>query len=291
MPLNIHLLRIFMAVATTGSFRRAAETLHISQPAVSKAVQALEQQLHATLIDRAPRGLSLTATGKTLLPYAQQLFAVERAAEAALRDLDGLQRGRLAIGASSTIGIYLLPDLLGAFHRRYPGITLFLDIGNTQQVVERLQTLPLDMALVEGPVTMPNLTITPWRDDRLVIIAGPQHRLVTQQPVSLTQVQAEPLLMREPGSGTREVVEVALRAQQIVWDITMELGSTEAIKRAVTAGLGLAIVSEATVAHELALGLLVVLDVPGLAIQRPLTQVRVTGQPTSQALEAFAAIL
>src|SRR5690242_9690611 len=142
--MNLHLLRLFATVAEQGSFSRAASLLYISQPAISKGVQELERQLGTTLLDRSGRGVALTEAGETLLPHAQHLFAVERAAETALEQLEGLERGQLAIGASSTIGIYLLPPLLGRFRQRYPGIRLFLDIGNTQQIGERLRMTPLD---------------------------------------------------------------------------------------------------------------------------------------------------
>jgi DNA-binding transcriptional LysR family regulator len=289
--LNLHLVRLFAAVAQTGSFSRAAESLHISQPAISKAVQELERQLGTALVDRSGRAVALTETGALLYGHAQQLFAVERAAETALAQLQSLERGRLAIGASSTIGIYLLPAIMGSFRRRHPGVELFLDIGNTQQIVERLRTFSLDTAFVEGPVDQPDLHVTPWRDDELVVIAAPDHALLAQQPVPLARLLAEPFVMREPGSGTREVTEVALRERQARVTIVMEPGSTEAVKQAVGAGLGLALVSRATITHEVALGRLTVVTVQDLTIRRTLAQVRVAGRPPSRALQAFDTLL
>jgi DNA-binding transcriptional LysR family regulator len=289
--MNLHLLRLFATVAEQGSFSRAASMLYISQPAISKGVQELERQLGTALLDRSGRGVTLTEAGATLFQHAQQLFAVERAAEAALEQLEGLERGQLAIGASSTIGIYLLPPLLGRFRQRYPGIRLFLDIGNTQQIGERLRTTPLDTVFVEGPVDLPHTDVRPWRDDRLVVIAAPDHWLVGQRNVPIHVALAEPFVLREQGSGTRNVIEQALRERGVALRITMELGSTEAIKQVVSAGLGLAIVSEATIALELLAGRLAILDVPELTLGRVLTQLHVVGRPPSRALQAFEALL
>jgi DNA-binding transcriptional LysR family regulator len=135
--LNLHLVRIFIAVATQGSFT-AAEALHISQSAVSRAVRELERQVGMALVERHARGVILTEAGKRLVLHARRIFALERLAELSLEELQTLQTGHLAIGASTTIGIYMLPVLLGIYHRRYPGIELFLDIGNTQQIVRHV---------------------------------------------------------------------------------------------------------------------------------------------------------
>lgn len=289
--MNLHLLRLFATVAEHGSFSRAASLLYISQPAISKGVQELERQLGTALLDRSGRGVALTEAGAILLQHAQQLFAVERAAEAALEQLEGLERGQLAIGASSTIGIYLLPPLLGRFRQRYPGIRLFLDIGNTQQIGERLRTTPLDTVFVEGPVDLQHTDVTPWRDDTLVVIAAPHHTLVGKRHIPLHDVLGEPFVLREGGSGTRNVIEQALHERGIALKVLMELGSTEAIKQVVCAGLGLAIVSEATIGLELQAGRLAVLDVPELTLARTLTRLHVIGRPASRALQAFEALL
>lgn len=288
MAINLHLLRLFSAVADTGSFRGAADRLVISQPAVSRGVQELERQLGAELIDRAARPLSLTEAGRVLHEHAVAIFALEQQAEAALGELDTLGRGRLAIGASTTVGIYLLPDLLGGFRRAHPGISLFLDIGNTAQVVEHLRHHPLDLAFIEGPVpASDDLVVAPWRQDRLVPIAAPDHPLARPGGATIEELLATPFLHREPGSGTREVVEAALRTHGEPPPVAMELGSTEAIKQAVAAGLGVSIVSAAAVVQELALGRLVVPEIAGLQVERTLTLLRVAGRPASRAARAF----
>jgi DNA-binding transcriptional LysR family regulator len=288
--LNLHLVRIFAAVGRTGSFSAAGDELSISQPAVSRGVQELERQLRVLLVDRSARRVALTEAGQVLYDHAVQLFAIELSAETALAELDGLQRGRLAIGASTTIGIYLLPSLMGLFQRRYPGVRLFLDIGNTAQIVDRLRLALLDVAFVEGPVAGLDLEIEPWRDDLLVVIAAPDHPLAGRQPIAFEELTSAPFVLREAGSGTREIVEAALRDHGGQARVAMEFGSTEAIKQAVAAGLGVSVVSTATIEQELAVGRLAVVDVAGFRVQRTLTRLRVTGRSLSRAAQAFLAI-
>jgi DNA-binding transcriptional LysR family regulator len=286
MALNLHLLRIFATVVEQHGFSRAATVLYISQPAVSKSVQELENQLGVILIDRSQRRLMLTEAGSILFEHAQRLFAVERAAEAALEQLHGLKRGRLSIGASQTIGTYLLPPLLGLFHQRYPGVQLSLEIENTQRVINDLRTQPLDLAFVEGPVSDPDLVVTTWRTDRLVIIAPPGHPLSNQR-VSLEQVTQCPYVQRESGSGTRNIVEQALHERGLSLNVALELGSNQAVKQAVIAGLGISIVSEATLELEQNTRTLAVIEPYDFYLSRPLSQVTIQGRPESRALAAF----
>lgn len=291
MALNLHLLRIFAAVATTRSFSQAAKTLYISQPAVSKGIRQLESQLGTELVDRSMPTFTLTESGRLLHQHASHIFAAERAAEVALEELQGLVRGSLALGASQTIGTYLLPPLMGQFHRQYPGVRLSLEILNTHQIIERLRSAPLDLAFVEGPVATNNLTIVPWRVDRLVIIAPPDHPLVAQKPLTLEQIAAMPFIMREAGSGTRENIETAMRERSLHLTIAMELGSNSAVKEAVSAGLGISIVSEATIKLERAAGTVAILNVPDFSLERILHQISVTERPLSHAATAFQSML
>jgi DNA-binding transcriptional LysR family regulator len=287
MNLNLHLLRIFIQVAKLQSFSHAAKTLMISQPAVSKSVQELESQLDTVLIDRTGRGVALTEAGRLLHEYGQEIFAAERAAETALEQLADLQRGQLSIGASNTVGTYLLPSILGRFHRRYPAIKLSLEIGNTQQIVRQLHRLPLDLAFVEGPVRGDSVQVVDWRQDEVVIIAASDHPLAQGKSLTLAKVFDEPFIMREIGSGTREVFETYLEQTKYSIKIAMELGTNQAIKEAVIAGLGLGVVSIVTIKLELAAGVLTVLNVPNFPLQRMITQVTATGRPLSRAALVF----
>jgi DNA-binding transcriptional LysR family regulator len=291
MSLNLYLLRIFAAVAETRSFSRAAKTLYVSQPAVSKGVQALEKQVGMPLIDRSARRFALTEAGEILYQHAARIFELEQEAEAALDQLQGLVTGHLSLGASYTIGNYVLPAMLGRFHGIYPGVHLSLEIGSTNQMIERLSAGPLDMAFVEGPVDMPNLVITPWRTDTLVIVARPDHPLTREGPLTARQVFAQPFILREPGSGTREIIETALGRRGLEIHVAMELGTNEAIKQAVQAGQGIAMMSETAVRLERAAGLLAVLDVPDFTLTRPFRRLVVAGKPLSRAAAAFQTLL
>lgn len=231
-----------------------------------------------------------TEAGRLLLRHASALFAAERAAEEDLAALRGLARGTLGVGASTTIGTYLLPPLLGAFHRAHPGIELRLRTANTADVADLLLARELDVALVEGPVEHPGLVVRPWREDRMVVVAAPGHRLAGTNP-DAGRLADEVVIVREPGSGTREVVWAALTARGVRPRATLEVGGTEAIKQVVAAGLGVAVVSAAAAADQLALGTLVALDVRGFAVGRTLTRLSLPDRRLSPAAAAFEALL
>jgi DNA-binding transcriptional LysR family regulator len=289
--MNLHFLRSFFAVASRGSFSQAARDLYISQSAVSRAVQDLEREIGSALLHRSAHDLSLTEAGQILYDHATLIFAMERDAYAALEQLQGLKRGHLTIGASNTIGTYLLPPLLGDFHRRYPDIRLNLEISNTTQIIGQLRTAPFDVAFVEGQIDTTGLVVTPWRVDHLIVIAPADHALVRKETVSLDELLAEPFILREPQSATRAAIESVLQTHGVHLKIAMELGSNQAVKQAVSAGLGLAIVSEATVELEITCGKLVILNVSELNLTRTLSQVVVVSRSPSPALKAFLAMV
>ncbi len=289
--MNLNALRVFAAVVEHRGFSRAARAIHLSQPAVSKAVRELERRAELPLVERGGRGLRLTEAGEVLYEHARSLFALERAAEEELRARRGLERGTLRVGASTTIATYLLPPLLGAFARRHPGVELRVASANTRDVVRSLTAYQLDVALVEGPVADARVVATPWREDELVVVASADHPLSAREEVEPRELEAERFLVREPGSGTREVAETALAERGIVPERTLELGSTEGIKRAVAAGLGVAVVSRATLEEPLALGTLRVVRVRGLVIRRTLTRLALAGRAPGTAARAFEALL
>lgn len=291
MPLNLHHLRIFRSVAELGSFSRAAESLRLSQPAVSKSVRELERQIDASLFDRTGGHPRLTDAGTLLLDRARELFAVERVAEEELRTLRGLEGGVLRIAASTTVVNYLLPEHLARFHAEHPRVTLRVASANTRDVARALLQRRAEIALVEGPVDDPRLIAVPWRDDELVVIASAGHRLAGRRRLQWSDLAAEPFILRERGSGTRRVAEDALATLGVELRVALQLASTEAIKQAVAAGLGLAIVSRAAIADQLALGRLVVLPLRGVGFGRQLSELRVPGRSLSAAAEAFRAQL
>jgi DNA-binding transcriptional LysR family regulator len=291
MSMNLNHLAIFHAVAQAGSMTLGAERLDISQPAVSKQVQDLERALGVHLFDRIGRRVHLSQAGEILADYARRLFALAHEAEEAMADVRAAGRGRLAIGASTTIGTYLLPGVLAEFWRRHPRVELLVQIENTEQVHRRLAGHELDVGLTEGFVEEGELAAEVFHQDELVMIAAPGHRLAGQARVALSAVREEPFILREPGSGTRAVEERALARLKLPVRVVMALGSTEAIKRVVAEGVGLAIVSRLAVAAECAAGTLAVLPVAGLRIERPLHLVRRRGRRDGPALQAFCAVL
>jgi DNA-binding transcriptional LysR family regulator len=258
-------------------------------------VAELEAQLDLTLFHRLPRGVKLTAAGELLFGYAQRIATLANEAQRAMAEVKGLRRGRLAIGASTTIGVYLLPDLLGEYRRRYPDIDLQFDIANTEDIENRLIDGTLDAGLTEGlPPNRDELESVIFLRDELVPIVKPDHpRLAaSRERLTLRQLCAEPMILRESGSGTREVIEGALaKRRQKLEHIAMILGSTEAIKRAVAAGLGVAIVSHLTIQAELALGQLAILPVRSFQLTRPLLRLCCRNREQDPATLAFLALL
>lgn len=290
MPLNLNSLRLFEVVARTGNVTRAAAVAHVSQPAISKAIRALERGLGVALLERGARGVRLTEAGTALATHARVLFGVARTAEEEMRGFRGLTRGSLRIGASTTVATYYLPPVLADFTRRHPGIELRLTSANTADIAARLIAYELDVALVEGPVADERLTVEPWREDELVLIAPRGHRLAGRR-TTWREVRREVLLVREPGSGTRDVVAQGLAAAGLAPDRTVELGSTEAIKQAVAAGLGLAFVPRAAALDQLALGALATVHVRGLRLSRTLTRLTLGGRTPGAAAAAFGSVL
>lgn len=288
MPLNLHLLRLFAAVVDAGSFSKAAKVLGISQPSVSKGVRDFELQLGCRLLDRSARAVVPTREGTALMQHAEVVFSAERAAEQELKSLRTLESGSLRIGGSTTIATYLLPDFLGRFHASYPGIDLYLISANTRDIAEHMLRNELEVALVEGPVEIEGLKSEPWQVDVMDVIVGPNHRFASSsEPIDPIDFARELLVVREPGSGTREVVMQSLETLGVNSPGTLEIGSTEAIKQAVAAGLGVSIVSRASVTDQILLGKLRTINVRGLRIERTLWKLQLRGRLDIPAAIAF----
>ena len=298
--MNLHLLRIFAAVAEHRSFSRAASALFISQPAVSKAVQQLEQQLDLSLIERGAggprgaRGVRLTEAGQALFEHARGIFALERAAAEEVRARVGLQRGRLSVGASTTIAGYWLPPYAAEFARQFSAIQLQIRVGNTQAVGQALIDCEVDLALVEGQVNDPRIVATHWRDDQLQIIAPPHAALARRRKPSADELNAQVWLVREPGSGTREITDHLMRTHGIKPERTLEFGSNEGIARAVAAGLGVAMLPVRAVRELLRMGelrALAPLHSSAAALTRPLLLLQLRERPASALVRAFCELL
>jgi DNA-binding transcriptional LysR family regulator len=273
MPINLHHLRLFHAVAQHGSVSRGAAAVRVSQPAVSREVRELERALGVPLLEPAGRGVRLTAAGRLLDEYASQIFGLAEAAERALREFVQLERGQLALGAIATVAIYYLPPLLQAFRRRYPKIDLAMTIGATRELVAGVRAGQLELSFVDGPVDDPALHAAPFATDELALIAAPDHPLARRGVVRLAELADQPFILQEPGTGLRERTDAALARAGVRVRPVMTLGRTEVIKQMVMAGLGLSVVSRRAVQAEAAEGRLCVVPLADAALVRQLVYV------------------
>lgn len=286
--MNMHHLHVFHAVAQSGRISEAAKQLHIAQPAVSRHIRELEERLDVVLFDRLPRGVRLTQAGRLLAQHARRVFAIADQAEQAMRDLKNVTRGRLAIGASTTIGNYLLPPVLARFRQSYPGVDIALEISNTDIIQQNLLDANIDLGLTEGFVNSPDLEASVFHMDELILI-GPPVAGYADASLSAAELSRLPCIVREPGSGTRAVVESALAERGLTLRTSMSLGGSEAIKRAVAAGAGYALMSRLAVEKELANAELQEIIVRDLSLQRPLHLIRQRKRQPARAVEAFLA--
>jgi DNA-binding transcriptional LysR family regulator len=265
-------LVVFRAVAEQQSFRKAAEELYLTQPAVSLQVKALEEDIGVQLFDRTGTRIKLTEAGKVLLEYSRQAHALFVQAEQKIAALSGDHIGQLALGASTTIAQYVLPRLLGEFSREYPRVHPTMISGNTEQIVEALEEQRITLGLIEGPARSRDIKTEPFLEDELVLIVSAAHEWAELKSIPCSEISAASLLMRERGSGTRRVVEIALTRHGIKLNslrIVMELDSTEAIKSAVEAGLGIGFVSRWAIAKDMRLNKSFrIVEVEGVLIKR-----------------------
>ena len=291
MALNLHLVRLFASVVTHNGFGAAGRALRISQPAVSRAVRELEAQLGMSLIVRGNLGIALTDGGRELYAQALAILDAERTAEAALDAVRGLERGTLFVGASPTIAGYLLPDMIGAFQRRYPGIDVQLTAVPTRGVVRRLFAYQLDIAMAEAPVSDARLSVVPWRVDDMVAIAAPSHPLASRRRLTAALLAEELLVLREPQSRTREVVLGAFKQAGVTPRRIMSVEGIEPIKQLVAGGTGISVLSRHAIVDQLELGRLVILPVRGLVVRRSLNRLSLPARRASPAARAFNLLL
>ena len=261
-------LRTFVTVADLTSFSLAAQQLRLSQPSVSYQVKELEEALGLPLLDRLGKRVSLTEAGSVLYSYARRTLNILDEASLALEEMRGIKRGNLRVGASTTVGIYLLPAALGAFKKLHPGLVISLEIGSRVRVQEQVLRNELDLAVVGPALKDPELTIIPFVSDELVVIAPANHSLAGRRALTLKDLEGQSFIMREPASGSRASFEKAARKAGVKLDVAMELGSNGAIKHAVESGLGLAVISRYACALEVAGKRLVELHVRGFPIRR-----------------------
>jgi DNA-binding transcriptional LysR family regulator len=250
-------LTVFRKVAEQLSFRKAAEELYLTQPAVSLQVKALEEDLGVALFDRSGSQVRLTAAGNALLEYAERSGRLLDEATHAVAAFSGTQSGALTLGASTTIAQYVLPRLLSGFCAAHPRVSPTLTSGNTEEIVKAVEEEKIALGFIEGPPRSRDLTLTPFLEDELVLLAPAAGEWAERTEIAPQELAGAPLLMRERGSGTRHIVELALERQHIrrsALKVVMELDSTEAIKSAVEAGLGVGFVSRWAIAKDARFG-------------------------------------
>ncbi len=282
-------LLTFAAVADAGNISRAAQVLHLSQPAVSGQLRMLQDWFGEPLYHRQGHGIALTSAGERLAEQARQLRQIYLRAQAVRNSWRDLEAGSLRLGASTTPASYLLPGLVAEFHRRYPTVSMNLSDGNTQQIVERLPGL--DMAFIEGdvPAGLPASTaVHAWHEDEVVAVVQAGHPLAGRQAAALQEIAAWPLVMREPGSGVRRLVEQACAEAGLSVAAGLELAGVEGVKQAVRAGLGVGFVSALSMRHEG--GALVAVHVAPRPLTRTLNILVPHADTSARATQRFLAL-
>ncbi|PWK10238.1 LysR family transcriptional regulator [Tumebacillus permanentifrigoris] len=287
--ITAHLL-VFVTVAEKKNFSRAAEALSLTQPAISQQIQSLEDYYSTKLFERTSKRVELTRAGELLLPYAKEILNLSAVAKGALDDLVGKVTGKLTIGATFTIGEYILPLVLAQYTRTYPDVEVSVLIANTEEIGEKALNHSIDIGLVEGRLVHRNLTLTPLMEDEMVLFAPADHPLVGQS-VTADVLSQERYILREPGSGTRMIAEEVLAELGVHPTKVFSMGSTQSIKEAVEAGMGLAILSKWCIRKELQYGTLAQLSPAGFRFPRPLSVLVRSGHFQTKAVEEFAALV
>lgn len=284
--MNFTHLLAFHEVARAGSISAGAERLHVSQPAVTREIRELEERLGVTLFDRLPRGVALTQAGHALQEYATRIFALSDAAQRELTELAGLSAGQLLIGASATVGVYLVPAVIARFNVLFPGVTVELTVTNTEQVEQGLQAHEFGLGFIEGPYDTAVFDAKVIGADEIIAVAASGHPSAKRK-LTARELADKAVIMREPGSGTRAVVEDAYERAGLSIKPVMSVSNTEAIKRMLMAEHVIAYVSSLSVADEIARGDLVRLKVTGVDITRSLHVVWLRGRSFAPSTEAF----
>jgi LysR family transcriptional regulator, low CO2-responsive transcriptional regulator len=288
---TVHQLSVFRTVARCLSYTKAAEALYLSQPAVSQQVKALEQALGLPLFARSGRGIVLTPAGQEMQRHVERLLDLFAETAPVVQEIQALERGELLVGASNSAGTYVVPPLLGAFHARYPRIHITLTVANRRSVEELLLNRELDMAVMSLVEREEHFAVEFLMSYELVVVATPYHRLARHSALRLRDVQPETFLLREHGSGTRLDTEHHFEHLGVPLRASLELGSIEAIKEGVAAGLGVAVLPWDAVSFEIASGDLVRLDVEGFPLERHWHLVHLRGRRLSLAAQAFRELL
>jgi DNA-binding transcriptional LysR family regulator len=284
---NLNQVQVFCAVAKHLSFSMAGEELFITQPAVSQQVKALERQLNVKLFERVGHKLFLTEVGERILPHAQALLTTRAEMEQTLAMLRGAGRGRMALGANTTGGMYVAPAIVRAFRDLSPEVEATLQIETTTRILDRVMQNMIDVAIVTGPVEDRRFAIRDLCEDEVDLIVSPSHPFASRATVSPDEAAAEDFAVPEPGSRTRTLIEQAFLERGHRLRVTMQLPGPEAVQTAVEANLAVAMVSRYSVPRELALGVLARVPIDGLILERPIHILHRKGKHLSPLAKRF----
>ena len=285
--MDVRGLEVFLSVAKHLNYTRAGEEVNLSQPSVSVRIRQLEDELGTKLFEQLGKKVSLTDAGLVLMPYARRVITAVENAQSAIDELLGLERGTLRIGASTTPGMYLVPQVIARFNDRYPKIEIHLGIKDTQQIEESVLRNEFDFGFVGGHLVGDEVEVFPWLRDQLVLIVAPDHPLVKKGSIQSDDLRNEKFILREPGSATRAAISHHMENSGLEIDPVMEMENPESVKKAVQSGLGIAFISRFAVEAELKTRSLIAIRVRGLRIDRELKIVYRRDKHLGRAAKAF----
>ena len=289
--INLDQLRIFQAVAETLSFTRAAEVVHLTQPGISKHIKQMEEYYGLPLFDRLGKKVALTQAGEILAEAAQEIVASITAAEQRIDELKGLHGGRLCLGASFDLGIYVLPGVLAAFRKQYPAVEVTVDISLSARIMAKVLANKLDLGLVSYEALDPRLFVRQFMTDELIAIAPSNHRWASKKRMQPQELAGETFLVAARGAGIRAVVEERLKEKGIVLTNVVDFGNMEGVKRAVEAGLGVSIQPQSVVQREIAAGSLTGVSLAGMDAKLGRYYIRRKDKHLSNAAKTFLTVL
>lgn len=285
--MDIRGLEVFLSVAKHLNYTRAGEEVNLSQPSVSIRIKQLENELGMKLFEQLGKKVALTDAGLLLLPHARRVIAAIQDAKQALEELQGLERGLLRVGASTTPGMYLIPQIIANFKERYPKIEIHLGIKDTRQVEEGVIRNEFDFGFVGGHLAGDEVDVLPWVTDQLVLVVPPTQRLARKKSIKAEDLRKEKFILREVGSATQATIASHLQKLGLAVETVMKMENPESIKKAVQSGLGIAFISRFVVETELKAKSLVAVRVLGLDIRRELKIVYRKDKHLSRAARTF----
>jgi DNA-binding transcriptional LysR family regulator len=285
--MEVRSLEVFLSVAKHLNFTRAGEEVNLSQPSVSVRIRQLETELGVKLFEQLGKRVALTEAGSLLIPHAHRVIGAIEDATHAIDELQGLERGSLRIGASTTPGMYLIPKTIANFKARYPKIEIQLGIRDTRQVEDGVARNEFDFGFVGGHLAGDEVDAQPWLTDQLVLVVAPGHALGRKKSVKLEDLRKEKFILREPGSATRATITSHLQRSNLTVEPIMEMENPESVKKAVQSGLGIAFISLFAVETELKAKSLVAVVVRGIDIRRELKIVHRKDKHLSRAARTF----